>query len=249
MQLCSLQSASLEADEKKNELISIKLPGDKKTVQDSSSPIVVAEPKPSYTKEQDHDKQKNSPEKTVEKKELVTSEPVTSSTQTAQKTVKKNIPVGGLSINGLLNKNKQGTQKDAGEEKELKPRTDLPKKDFTAQQLLDTWMKYAKQAKEKSKVNLYATLTSRQPVLKQNFLVEFTIDNLAQRDAIANEKAELMLFLRSELQNYEIQLETIVTKDDSEKKPYTASDKFKRMAEKNPVLNNLKQKFDLDLGI
>jgi DNA polymerase-3 subunit gamma/tau len=243
MQLCSLQSASLETDEKKNELISIKLPGDKKTVQDSSSPIVVAEPKQNYSK------QNSSPEKTGEKKELVTSGSITSTQQTVQKSVKKTIPVGGLSINGLLNKNKQGTQKETGEEKEPRPRTDLPKKDFTEQQLLETWMKYAKQAKEKSKVNLYATLTSRQPVLKQDFLVEFTIDNLAQRDAIANEKAELMLFLRSELQNYDIQLETIVTKDDSEKKPYTASDKFKRMAEKNPVLNNLKQKFDLDLGI
>jgi DNA polymerase-3 subunit gamma/tau len=237
MQLSSLQSASPEADEKKNELISIKLPGDHKPVLDSSSPIVIAEPKPNYKKTETPVKEK------VGVEEMVSS-PVTTSTQT--KTVKKSMPVGGLSINGMLNKNKQAEQKQDGTVKEKKIQPDLPKKAFTQEQLDEAWIKYAKLMKEKSKVNLFATLTSRQPLLKENFLVEFTIDNMVQEEEIANGKSEIMAFLRNELQNYDTQLVTIITKSDSEKKPYTASDKFKRMAEKNPAMKNLKEKFDLD---
>jgi DNA polymerase-3 subunit gamma/tau len=96
-------------------------------------------------------------------------------------------------------------------------------------------------------VNLFTTLTSRVPQLKEKNLIEFMIDNKVQEDEIAGIKPELMAFLRGELQNYEVQLTTIITKNDADKKPYTGSDKFKRMAEKNPALNELRSKFDLEI--
>lgn len=250
MQLCSLQTQT-EGDEKKNEFSRIKLPINKNAVVDSSSPIVTTTQKSALTKVSEDKPEYKKP---VEKKELVSqetekTEPVTSST--SQKT-KKSIPVGGLSITNLLNKNKQTEQKQDGSAsltmtKEDKVIKDLPKKEFDQKQLEDAWSKFAKLQKEKNKVNFSTTLTSRFPVLKENYLIEFTIDNKVQEEEIANEKAEIMAFLRNELQNFDTQLVTIITKNEGDKKPYTASDKFKRMAEKNPAINNLRSKFDLEI--
>ena len=55
--------------------------------------------------------------------------------------------------------------------------------------------------------------------------------------------------MRKELNNYSVQLVTTITNNNSEKKLYTATDKFKRMAEKNPAINKLRQQFDLDIEI
>ena len=102
---------------------------------------------------------------------------------------------------------------------------------------------------QKGKHNLYSTLCFRKPVLKENALIEFTIDNKVQEETLENEKSELLGFLRKELNNYSTALKTVITTVESERKPYTSGDKFKRMAEKNPALLKLKQQFDLDIEI
>ncbi len=249
MQLCSLQSNSATEDEKKNESISIKLPGQHKAVVDSSSPLIATEPKTMTSKVAENEPSYNkSNSKETVKQETENTSPVNTLTKkaTTQQTLKKNIPAGGLSITNLLNKNKTADQTQTAENTENKKAADLPKKEFTQQQLEEAWLQFAKLVKEKSKVNLYSTLSSRQPVLKENWEVEFMVDNMVQVDEMSNCKSDMMAFLRGELQNFEMTLVTIISKNDSDKKPYTSSDKFKRMAEKNPALNNLKQKFDLD---
>ncbi len=122
------------------------------------------------------------------------------------------------------------------------------KENFTQEVLDEAWTKYSKVVQAANKLSLYSTLTSRKPLLKENFSLEFEIDNKAQEEALNLEKVELMSFLRRELKNGDIQLSIIVVKkNESELKPYTPLERYKKMAEKNPEINKLRQQFDLDL--
>jgi DNA polymerase III subunit gamma/tau len=60
-------------------------------------------------------------------------------------------------------------------------------------------------------------------------------------------KTELLSFLRKQLQNYELDIEAIVSVEEDKKIVYTSSDKFNYLAKKNPALLELKQKLGLDI--
>ena len=208
---------------KKNELINL-LP--KKFVQKKTA-STVAEEKPVYNTN------KNEPEK---------KETPLQQQQTFKKAV---IASGGTSITGFLNK--KNIQENKEEEKAKLG--NLPKKDFTAEQLEKVWNDFGNLIKSKGKMNLASTLLIRKPLLKENLIIEFEIDNKAQEEEIENAKTDMMSYLREKLQNYSIQLQLTFTKNDTGKKLYTASDKFKHMSEKNPALLKLKQNFDLEIDI
>ena len=120
---------------------------------------------------------------------------------------------------------------------------------FSQDELETAWGNLCNYLEQKGKFSLFSTLSYRKPLLKNNFVLEFCIDNTVQKEEIESEKMNLLGFLRKELRNFSISLETIITVDDRERKPYTAGDKFKRMSEKNPSIIKLKQLFDLDLDL
>jgi len=54
-------------------------------------------------------------------------------------------------------------------------------------------------------------------------------------------------FLRKNLNNFKIQLNTQIVLTQEKTKPYTPEEKFNKMAEKNPELINLKKTLDLEI--
>ena len=121
-------------------------------------------------------------------------------------------------------------------------------KSFTADEMLKVWTAYADIVKAKGKNTLYVALTKHQPDLAEGNLVRLMIDNKIQEDEIRNEKHDLLFYLKKELTNREIQVETIIkTVDEKTETAYTNKEKFKKMSEKNPDLNHLKSLFDLEI--
>jgi hypothetical protein len=84
------------------------------------------------------------------------------------------------------------------------------------------------------------------PALKQGFQLVLEIDNSVQDDLINTIKPELVSWLRKELKNSKIQLTTSITETEKEKIIYSDSEKYLEMLKKNPQLELLKQKFNLD---
>lgn len=119
---------------------------------------------------------------------------------------------------------------------------------FTQEELLNYWSLYA----EKIKVEMprsFSTVKSQLPVLKDNYTVELTLISKAQADDFnMRVKADLLSYLRENFKNSLISFEIIVPEEnrDNGKRPYTAEEKFKYLADKNPVLLKLKQEFNLD---
>lgn len=116
-------------------------------------------------------------------------------------------------------------------------------KDFTAEALKLKWEEFVNRLDDRP--NLQSTL-SRVPALKQGFQLVLEIDNSVQDDLINTIKPELVSWLRKELKNSKIQLTTSITETEKEKIIYSDSEKYLEMLKKNPQLELLKQKFNLD---
>ena len=124
----------------------------------------------------------------------------------------------------------------------------LAKDDFTSEKLVLVWQKYAAKLKEAGKESLYVTLSRRHPEKIDNTLIGFIVDNKVQEQDIEKEKPVMMEYIRKELNNFHVQLNLAQTTDENNQQIlYTSRDKFKKLAEKNPHLLTLKQRFNLDL--
>lgn len=147
-----------------------------------------------------------------------------------------------LSINGLKNQ-----KKEEREEEEQEDFTNKPSAPFTLEELSSKWKSYGYQLKKSGRQSLYVTLSKRIPDIKDNFILEFEVDNEVQKMEMESEKSSLLSYLRSELNNYSISLSILLTEKDDSIKHLTNKDKFIKMAEKNSALNQLREKLNLDI--
>jgi DNA polymerase-3 subunit gamma/tau len=148
----------------------------------------------------------------------------------------------GISISAMQNEKTEKQDAEAIEDLTNKPRTD-----FTINELMSKWNAFSYQLKVKGRQGLYVTLTKRKPALKENFILEFTIDNEIQKIELEEERSNLLSFIRIELNNYGIQLKVLLSQEDNSVKHLSSKDKFMKMAEKNPALHVLREKLNLDI--
>jgi DNA polymerase III subunit gamma/tau len=117
---------------------------------------------------------------------------------------------------------------------------------FTQQELEIQWDLYTETLKS-GLPHLYSMLKARQPKLSANNAIEFTVDNKILADEFNQKRGELTDFLRKSLNNYKIELKARIVENHNDLKPYTDKEKYERMVEKNPALNNLREQLDLDI--
>lgn len=225
MQLCSLNTPVIES-EKKNDF---REPNVK--IQSASPAANVSAIPPSPQKQE-----------SPIQKSVVPAEPTNTSAPVKKPAIKLSSP----SINQHLNPGKNESGTSTAENVTLNAsaqKADL----FTQQTLESTWLKYSNELKAKGKANLGLALSVKMPVLKENFKIEFTINNKALEEAINEDKMNFLGFLRNELNNFSINLELVMVQSEDKANLYTATDKYKRLAEKNPNINKFRQAFDLDI--
>jgi DNA polymerase-3 subunit gamma/tau len=167
------------------------------------------------------------------------------------------LPAKGVSISSIISPTANATvSKTAVENNSIAAQSmagpvnfsSTGKSPFTKEDLMVVWNKYAQKHQEDSNMNLYSTLTRREPYLSSDYTIELTIENKVQEDALNADKMNFLGYLRKELNNSDIQLKVILQiVDEPAAVAYTTSDKYKRMAEINPLLSQLKDKLDLEL--
>lgn len=163
------------------------------------------------------------------------------------KVVTKKIVHGTKSILETLAENdKKSINPENGKVEESAGEYEKPEKEFSKEEFEKAWLAYAEQFRQDSP-DLYITLTSRMPELKEDLMIELSIDNVVQEKEISDRKLDMLTFLRTELSNFKLQLQTVVNKNPDNVKPFTPQEKFKKMAEKNPAIKKLKDKFDLEI--
>ena len=113
--------------------------------------------------------------------------------------------------------------------------------------MLKFWNAYAEKIKKEGKIDIFTIMTANPPVLLDNFLIELLIENKIQEDLLNSEKVDLLNYLRVEMKNFSIDLQTRHMEQTQKKRLYTSSDKYQHMLEKNPSLEEFKRRFNLDL--
>jgi DNA polymerase-3 subunit gamma/tau len=117
---------------------------------------------------------------------------------------------------------------------------------FSLEQLETAWDEFA-ESLHNSMPHLSATLKKHRPVLKEDFLIEFCVDNKVLAEDLTQKRNDLLEFLIARLKNAMIHLQIIVPDHPIGVRPYTDREKFGRMAEKNPELLDLREQLDLEI--
>lgn len=116
---------------------------------------------------------------------------------------------------------------------------------FTNDQFLDAWAGLKKMFKDEAR--LMAVLDEYQPKLVDSALCVLTLANPWQCDEFKKYVSQIQNHLRSALHNNSLQLSLEVAAYDHSQVAYTADEKYKLLAEKNPALKNLKEQLNLQL--
>jgi len=165
-------------------------------------------------------------------------------TETARAYGKTTIP-GTTSIKSVIRGKVEEPEPDSISEK-INEEQPVPSSIFTQDQLERTWEEFMKTLQRESP-HYYNTLKHHKPLLKENFVVEFCVENKLLEEELNQKRNELLNFLCSRLNNDKIQFQIVVQETGRTIRPYTDREKFNRMAEKNPALREMKEQ--LDLGI
>jgi DNA polymerase-3 subunit gamma/tau len=122
-----------------------------------------------------------------------------------------------------------------------------PKTVFTEERLLELWKSYVVLLNTKGERSMASIIGTDIPKLEANFKISFTVPNKLMQDQFKKGRPKLMNFLREKLNNYGIAIDVNLNEAVEKKFAYTPEEKYNKLKEKNPLLEKLRQTFELDL--
>ena len=151
-----------------------------------------------------------------------------------------------ISINGLMNQQKEETVKPQKPLDFMGPSTGKP---VTQQDVNAAWSKMVSYYEQKNPRlgRFIAALKEAKPVLEDDSLtIDFFVSNINQKNWIEQQTgAQMAAFLRKSLENESVRLAVkIKSREDIQKKMYMPQDKDRYLTENNPEFAQLKK----DLG-
>ncbi|MCF8273546.1 MAG: DNA polymerase III subunit gamma/tau [Flavobacteriaceae bacterium] len=123
---------------------------------------------------------------------------------------------------------------------------DLPKEDFTEEQLIESWHTFTKKLQAEGKYNLASILSIDTPKVSGT-TVHLEFPNSTNKVELERQQYDLLAFIRKELNNFDINLSITVNEEKEKQYAYTAKEKFEKLKEKNPNIDTLRKTFDLDI--
>ncbi len=131
------------------------------------------------------------------------------------------------------------------EEKSIE--VDLPKNDFSYGDFKHYWDEAITKIAAKNQASTNAMIAQLNPDL-QGVKIHLKFNNKVQQELFQTERPFISGYLREKLQNFDIDFELNIDTTTQDTTPYTNSEKFKAMAEKNPNLQVLRDVLGLDIG-
>ena len=124
---------------------------------------------------------------------------------------------------------------------------DLPTETFSEEDLLSFWNAYQAMKFEKGDQNIASLLKISKPVLADSTTVHFNVPSDLNKVELEREFTTFVPYLRASLKNYDLSVKVIVDELTEKNFIYTPDEKYERLKEINPVIDLLKQEFDLDV--
>ena len=122
-----------------------------------------------------------------------------------------------------------------------------PKDSFDEQKLQKLWKEYVALLTKKGERSMASIVATDIPKLNEQFKISFTVPNKLMQDQFKKGRPKLLQFLREKLNNYGIKIDAILNETVEKKFAYTPLEKYTKLKEKNPLLEKLRQAFELDM--
>jgi len=179
-------------------------------------------------------------DKKVEKVEEAIEQPKTENSEDNKKSNTTPKRRGGLTLKSIQHKKNHVNKVAKNDEEE-----EILDEDFTLDDLKNNWIKFAEIIENKGEKLLASTLLSDIPKLKEKTIV-INMPNETMRIELLQNKGRILKFIRNSLRNTHIDLEINVIASEEKKFIHTSQEKYEHFVEKNPNIELLKQKLDLD---
>jgi len=201
-------------------------------------------------------------EKPTEPLKVVKEEPITAATSVISipntpLPLTTPAPHGKIALNNLGGNNKLASLipsltdlervATGNDEKEPKYITGDAREPFTQEQLNECWTQYANKAKEDGKINIYTLLSSADPQLEADDVIIAHIEHKLQETLLQEEMIELLNTIRPKLRNFNISVKTKQVERVAVNRLYTSTEKYQYLLEKNPKLEEMRKRFNLDI--
>lgn len=124
--------------------------------------------------------------------------------------------------------------------------THKPKDDFDFNLLEKIWKEYTLGLKKEGKKNIASILDMNKISLKDSNKISYSVPSEMHKVEINLEMKNLLPFLRERLNNHDITVELVVLKRNKEESIYSPTEKYQYLKKINPLLDELKTKFDLN---
>lgn len=154
-------------------------------------------------------------------------------------------PNVGFLIPSLTDLERKASGQDDNEPKYI---TGDAKEAFSAEKLLALWKQYAEKAKEDGKINVYTILTASEPILETSELIIVHVEHKIQEQQLQDELIDLLNFLRPNLRNFNVTIKAKQVARTIVNRLYTNTEKYQYLIEKNPKLEEMRKRFNLDVN-
>jgi DNA polymerase-3 subunit gamma/tau len=126
---------------------------------------------------------------------------------------------------------------------EVLARENIP---FSQEQLENCWKAFAQSRITDGGYNSEQVILNK-PIELNGTTILLKLDSQTQMGQLNEFKPALLEYLRKNLRNFSIDLQAEIAPQEAKKMIYTSQEKFKYLAEKHPVLQDLKTRLGLDL--
>lgn len=152
--------------------------------------------------------------------------------------------VSAYSISSLKTKKEIEERKKAATLDEV----NLPEDIFEEASMQKHWEDYVKLIDLEGKKILASNLTSDTPKLLNKNTLWIELPNNTMKKEIERAQSGLLDYLKEKLNNYSIQLKISVSEEVAKQYAFTPEEKYEKLKSKNPSIELLRSKFDLDLS-
>lgn len=118
--------------------------------------------------------------------------------------------------------------------------------EFTEEQVLDAWSAYSQKRIKEGASDTEQLLFHRKMEKSGEHNVRLILESQLEVSILEKTEGEIVRFFRSALQNSLLQLEKVVTEQETSRNLYTSKEKFEYMANQNPALRMMKERLGLD---
>lgn len=124
----------------------------------------------------------------------------------------------------------------------------LPEDAFEEAQMQKLWAQYVEEIEDKGQKILASNLNSDIPKLLKDHIIWIELPNDTMKKEIERSQSGVLNFLKKELNNYAISLKITVSEEVAKQFAFTPEEKYEKLREKNPNVDLLRSKLDLDIS-